>query len=160
MINYKPWKAIVIICCMAGMLASCDTEGQIGDTIRFRADKQNLDKAIDSLYAKYPEYKVPPTWEKYKNLSLRPNSYIEDKFFYFKSQPEEMYYVALIDDSAMAGDSARSRLAIRAINHGDGKWVLESGIDYKEEKAIVKRFDDEIVAKLKAYMKVRVSKGE
>jgi hypothetical protein len=160
MIKYKQAKVAIIMCCISGLLAGCTTMGQIGDSVRFNTSTAKLENAIDSLYAKYPEYKIPASWEKYKSAIVKPSPYTEDKFFYFKSNPEELYYVVLVNDSVMTDDSARTRLAIRAVNRGSDKWILEPDLDYKAEGAIIKRFDTEIVAKLKKYTKSKVLKEE
>ncbi|WP_183575460.1 hypothetical protein HDF18_16185 [Mucilaginibacter sp. X5P1] len=162
MIKHKQAKflIIIIIGCICSMLAACGTMGQIGDSVRFSTSTAKLESALDSLYKNYPEYKMPATWAKYKSSIVRESPFTEDKFFYFKSNPEELYYVVLINDSVMTDDSARTRLAIRAVNRGSDKWILESGLDNDEEEAVIKRFDDEIVSKLRVYTKSKVLKEE
>jgi len=162
MIKHKQAKVLIIIGCICSVLAACNTLGQVGDSVRFNTSTLKLDNAIDSLYKNYPEYQMPATWAKYKNSIVKrsPSLYTEDKFFYFKSNPNEMYYVVLVNDSLMTDDSARTRLAIRAVNRGSDKWTLESGLDNDAEKAVIKRFDDEIVTKLRAYTKSKVLKEE
>jgi len=162
MIKHKQAKVLIMLCCICSMLAACNTLGQIGDSVRFNTSTANLENALDSLYKNYPEYKMPATWAKYKSsiVKVSPSPYTEDKFFYFKSNPEELYYVVLINDSVMTDDSARTRLAIRAVNRGSDKWILESGLDNDAEETIIKRFDDEIVSKLRVYTKSKVLKEE
>jgi len=162
MIKHKQAKVLITIGCICSILTACNTLGQVGDSIRFNTSTLKLDNAIDSLYKNYPEYKMPASWEKYKNSIIKasPSPYTEDKFFYFKSSPEEVYYVVLVNDSLMTDDSARTRLAIRAVNRGSDKWILESGLDNDAEEAVIKRFDDEIVTKLRTYTKSKVMKEE
>src|SRR3569833_751866 len=130
-----------MLCSITILLAGCDTMGQIGGTYSFHTSKDTLERAIDTLFAKYPEYKMPQKWEQYNTLKPRPASYLENKYFYFKDQPEEMYYVVLIDNLVMTGDSSRAGLAIRAVNTGKSKWLLESALGYGDERRIAKRFD-------------------
>ena len=71
-----------------------------------------------------------------------------------------MYYVVLIDNLVMSGDSSRSGLAIRAVNTGKSKWLLESDLGYRDERRISKRFDSLIISKLKLYTGAKVRKEE
>jgi hypothetical protein len=153
-------KLIITICCICGAFYGCNVSGQIGSTFNFHKDKQQLEAAIDTLYAQHPEYKVPPEWAKYNNPPLSTAPYIENKLFYFKDSTREMYCVTLIDDSAMSRDSARSGLAIRAINKGSDKWLRDEDAGYKEQKRIEKRFDKEIIAKLEVITGSKVRREE
>jgi len=156
----KQAKLIITLCCLCGLMAACNKFGAIGDTINFRTTKPQLETAIDSLYAKYPQYKLPAKWAKYNNFPVKNPEYLETKIFYFKSQPEEMYYISLIDDSVMTGDSARTGLAIRAVNRGDGTLLKEDNIDFEDGKRMEKRFNDEIVSKLEALTKTKAKEEE
>ena len=160
MINLKYFNAFIILCCISALLAGCDTMGQVGDSYSFRTSKDTLERAIDTLFAKYPEYKMPEKWEQYNTLKPRPVPYLDNKYFYFKDQPEEMYYVVLIDNLVMNGDSSHSALAIRAVNTGKSKWLLESDLGYGDERRISKRFDSLIISKLKLYTGAKVRKEE
>lgn len=160
MINRKHLNAFIILCCISALLAGCDTMGQIGDSYSFHTSKDTLERAIDTLFAKYPEYKMPQKWEQYNTLKPRPAPYLENKYFYFKDRPEEMYYVVLVDNLVMNGDSSHSALAIRAVNTGRSKWLLESDLGYRDERRISKRFDSLIVSKLKLYTGAKVRKEE
>jgi len=160
MINRKYINAFIMLCNITILLAGCDTMGQIGGTYSFHTSKDTLERAIDTLFAKYPEYKMPQKWEQYNTLKPRPASYLENKYFYFKDQPEEMYYVVLIDNLVMTGDSSRAGLAIRAVNTGKSKWLLESALGYGDERRIAKRFDTEIISKLQQYTGAKVRKEE
>jgi hypothetical protein len=158
--KHNQTKFIIAICCVCGFILSCGVSGQVGGTFNFHKDKQQLEAALDSLYTQHPEYKVPAKWAQYNTFSTGKSTYLEGKTFYFASQPEEMYYVSLIDDSAMSGDSARAGLAIRAINRGSDKWLKEEDLDYKDERKAQKRFYEEIVSKLEGYTKSKASREE
>jgi hypothetical protein len=144
------------ICCFN---TACDTQGQIGATANFKTSHQILERAIDTLYAKYPDYQIPQKWKAYDNFYVRPSKFLSKKIFYFKSQPEEMYDVTLIDDSIMTGDTSQTGLAIRAINRG-GAWIQQDKLTYKQQKKIQKRFNKEIIAKLKGFTKAKVEMEE
>lgn len=153
--KYKPTTVVILLCCICCLIAACDTMGQIGDTANFKTSHQVLEAAIDTLYAKSPQYKVPQKWVQYDSLAMKPLPYMFKKIFYFKDKPEEMYYISLIDDSIMTGDTSQTGLAIRAVNRG-GDWMLVDKFDYKQQKKIQKRFNKEIISKLKAYTKAKV----
>jgi hypothetical protein len=137
------------------LITACDTQGQIGDTANFKTSHTILNAAIDTLYFKNPEYKIPATWLRYDNFAAKPSTYLFKKIFYFKDKPEEMYYVSLIDDSIMTGDTSQTGLAIRAVNRG-GEWMQVDKFDYKQQRKIQRRFNKEIISKLKEYTKAKV----
>lgn len=160
MINLKQAKLLITMFCTGVLLYGCDTMGQIGDTVSFRTSTDTLERAIDTLFAQHPEYKVPAQWEQYKNLKVRPADYVENKYFYLKSDTPEMYYVVLINNLKMRGDSSHTGLAIRAVNRGSDKWIREPDLDYKDEKRIARRFDTEIISKLQEYTGAKVRREE
>lgn len=153
--KYRPTQVIILLCCICCFIAACDTQGQIGDTANFKTSHPVLNAAIDTLYAKNPEYNVPSKWVQYDNFAAKPSKYLFKKVFYFKDKPEEMYYVSLIDDSIMTGDTSQTGLAIRAVNRG-GQWMQADKFDYRQQKKIQRRFNKEIISKLKAYTKAKV----
>ena len=160
MINLKQAKILIILFCAGVLLYGCDTMGQIGSTFNFHTSADTVQRALDTLFAKYPEYKVPKDWEKYETVKTRPTNYTENKYFYFKSDTPEIYCVVFIDNLKMMGDSSRTGLAIRAVNRGGDKWTLEQDLSYKEERRIAKRFDKEIIEKLQQYTGAKVRREE
>lgn len=160
MINLKQAKILIILFCTGALLYGCDTMGQIGDSFTFHTSADTLERALDTLFAKYPEYKVPKAWEQYETIKTRPTNYTENKYFFIKSDTPEMYCVVFVDNLKMMGDSSRAGLAIRAVNQGNSKWMLEQDLDYKDERKIAKRFDKEIIAKLQQYTGAKVRREE
>ncbi|MGF7073846.1 hypothetical protein [Mucilaginibacter sp. 3215] len=142
------------------LLMTCGTIGGIGKEVDFPVSKQNLEKAIDSLYAKHPEYKIPGKWKAFDGWSKAGYDFLESKIFYFKSPPEEMYYVTFIGDSAMLANPRKVGIGLRAIYNGDahGKWLLESELNSEEKERINTRFANEIITKLELYTKTKASK--
>ena len=69
-----------------------------------------------------------------------------------------MYYITFVGDSTLMTDTSKISIAIRAINRGKYKWQLDADLESKEKERIEKRFDDEIISKLKEYTKVRTWK--
>ena len=151
---------IIFFCLIFCLVISCGTLGSIGDTIFFPTSKKKLEIAIDSLYAKHPEYKIPEKWEPFNDWSKLGYDFLESRIFYFKSEPEEMYYVAFYGDSTILADTTKVGIGIRAMYNGDyrGRWLLGDSLSFKEKQRIKARFDREIVSKLEEYTKTKVTK--
>lgn len=159
MITKKKMISLAVIAqCLICGLVSCGTLGGIGDGIYFPISKKKLEIAMDSLYMKHPEYKAPKDWGKFNNWSERGYDFLESKIFYFKSSPEEMYYVTFIGDSTALASTTKIGIGIRALNKGSYKWLLNDDLDSKEKERIEKRFDDEIISKLEEYTKTKALK--
>lgn len=146
---------VICSCCM-----SCGTLGGIGNGKYFPTSKKYLEIAIDSLYSKQPEYKVPKKWEIYNSWSERGYDFLEGKIFYFRYPPEEMYYVTFIGDSTALADTTKVGIGIQAVynENNHGKWLLNNDLSSKEKERIEKRFDNEIISKLEKYTKTKVLK--
>ncbi len=145
----------VIICLIA---CGCGTLGGF-DNGTFPVTKRKLEIAIDSLYALHPEYEISTQWEKYNDWSARGYDFLESRIFYFKSPPEEMYYVTFVGDTAKISKTTDARIAIRSVFKGNTKrWVLEKEVDSKERERIEKRFDDEIISKLEQYTQTKAER--
>src|SRR5579859_2840745 len=146
---------LFIYCCTIG----CGSlDGGIGASIYFPTSKKKLEIAIDSLYAQYPEYKIPKNWKQYDSWSARGYDFIESRIFHFKKAPEEMYYVTFVGDSTTLADTTKIAIGISAVNKGSDKWLLNSDFSASEKGRIEKRFNDEIVTKLKQYVKANTSR--
>jgi len=110
---------------------------------RFEINDKALLTAIDSLYIKYPQYKVPEKWTIYDSYSYSQKRYgfSNERRFYFGPPTEEMYSVAIYDDDT------ESRIAISAM-HDFANWHLESNLSPDEIERIDNRFDSAIISKL------------
>jgi hypothetical protein len=132
------------------------------DTITFPTSKRTLVKVIDSLFAQYPEYKIPDKWKKEDNWKERGYDFLDTRIFYFKSVPEEMYYVSFYGDAndSLQVDTTKTGISIRAVDNGANYiWTKESDISSSEERRITKRFLNEIVSKIEQYTNTK-SVGE
>lgn len=109
---------------------------------------QKLRSDIDSLFYKNPQYKLPEKWEDLDDWSKRGLGFLNGKFFYFNSVPEEMYYVTI--DSSSINGPRKATMFIRSVNMGY-RWFNYADMDDKEKKRIEERFDNEIVLKLNKY---------
>jgi hypothetical protein len=155
-------KNLLIIACMQCfifmLITSCGTLGGFKDR-RFPLSKKNLETAMDSLYVKHPEYKIPAKWEYFNDWSKRGYDFLESRIFYFKSSPEEMYYVTFIGDSATLANPSSVSIAIRAVfKEKTNIWLLNDDVDSKEKARIESRFDEAIISKLEEYTKTKASK--
>ena len=141
------------------LLTGCIGAGTLGgfEAVSFPNSKSNVVKAIDSIYIVFPNYHLPDKWKAYDNWSERGYDFLDSRIFYFKSDPEEMYYVTFIGD---ANDSVQkvegiTSLAIRAYMKADkpGKWQKESETSSTERSRIEVRFRIEIVSKINDFTK-------
>src|SRR5438046_488962 len=108
------------------MAVSCGTLGGF-DEVYFSTSKQNVVNAIDTLYSRHPQYKIPDNWKSFDSWKERGFGFLDSRIFYFNSKPEEMYYVTFLGN---AKDTIQLQngivgMAIRAINRGSGKWEKE-----------------------------------
>jgi hypothetical protein len=140
-------RNIVFIILTAISISGCGA-GTLGgfDPIEFETDKKTLRVGIDSLYKLHPEYAIPHKWKDFDNWTERGYDFLEGRILYFASSPEEMYYITIL-----AGDE--TRVAVRAVHTGTGRWLLEEDFSVTERARIEKRFDFEIISKLEKLTK-------
>lgn len=132
-------------------LSGCGTLGGFNN-IDFPVTKINLVHAIDTLYARYPKYILPEKWKYYNNWEEKGYGFLDTRIFYFKSSPEEMYYVSFVGDDDPIHDSTKeTKIAIRSVFNVNTNWMLEENKNRSEKERITKRFKDEIVSKLEEY---------
>jgi hypothetical protein len=119
------------------------------EPVTFSRPKEKIRKAIDSLFVVYPEYRIPEKWGYWDNWKERGYGFLQSYIFYFEGRPEEMYYVTILGDGKTQADSAHTEIAIRAINRGKNRWLLHEDLSEGEKDRIMRRFDSEIISKLK-----------
>jgi predicted small secreted protein len=153
----KQTALIVLLFCCTNFIR-CGTLGGVGDDICFPTSMAKLKIAIDSLHNIYPEYKIPKKWEGLNNWSRKGYyDFLVGRIFYFKSSPEEMYYVTFIGDSFE--DTTKICIGIRSVfRESTYKWANDDSLVDKEKERIVKRFDNEIVSKLEKITKTKARK--
>ena len=138
-------------------MTNCD--GTLGgfDSRLFNVPKKNIEKAIDTLHQKNTELWIPEKWEEYNTWKQRGYDFLYSRIFYFKSEPEEMYYVTFVSD----GNENQERngptiLAIRSVfTKKHNNWLLIDDFEITEKERIEKRFEVEIVLKLEKYSKTK-----
>ena len=142
-------RSIAILIFTTIAISSCNLgAGTLGgfDARKFETDKKTLAAGIDSLYKRHREYVIPDKWKDFDNWSERGYDFLDGRILYFPSAPEEMYYFTIL-----AGD--QTRIAIRAVHGGSGRWLLEEDFSLTEKERIEKRFDVEIISKLEKFTK-------
>jgi hypothetical protein len=155
----KQKLGITMQCLIFTLITSCGTLGGFQDR-NFPTSKNKLEFAMDSLYVEHPEYNIPTRWKTFDNWSDRGYGFLESRIFYFKSPPEEMYYVTLVGDSTVLADSTNVTIAIRSVFNGiTNRWLLNDDVDVKEKARIESRFDKEIISKLERYTKTKASRN-
>lgn len=141
------------------LLYSCNGDmgsGALGgwNTIVFKASEEKLKMAIDSFYKSEPKYHEIRKWKEEADFWIKDHSYLKATIFYFKDEPEEMYFVTFVglgtDDNPNY-----SKLAIRGVENGDGRWKKHHDYGNVEQLRISRRFDVEIVKPLERILGVK-----
>lgn len=130
------------------------------DTRVFPTSKQKLVQAIDTLYSKYPNYKIPVKWKSRDDWKERGYDFLDSRIFYFPSDPEEMYYVTFYGDAndSIQVDTTITGISIRAVENATSGWTLEANTSSSDKKRIEARFDKEIISKLEKYTETKATR--
>lgn len=123
-------------------LSSCGTTGHLV-FYHFDANKYDVEKEIVNVINKDFAYKLPTKWS-----GVNKGDYFEMIYIYFKNNPEEIYRTGFTGDSSLWKHSSTSRLALVSQFDGD-IWRNESELSNKEVERIEKRFETEILSKIK-----------
>ncbi|AWV97142.1 hypothetical protein [Arcticibacterium luteifluviistationis] len=138
-------------------MISCD--GTLGgfESRSFNTPKQNIKRAIDTLFATNNELKIPEKWNEHDDWEDRGFGFLDTRIFYFQSEPEEMYYVSFVENGNEKQDeNGPTILAIRSIfTKRHNNWLKEEDFDDMEKERIETRFDTEIISKLENYSGVK-----
>ena len=135
-------------------LISCD--GTLGgfNIISFPVSKKKIEIAIDNIYSKYPEYKIPNKYQDYNKWDYWGANSLDTHTFYFRESPEEIYYISFIGEEETLKDTTHIDIAIRSVFVGRKmKWLKQENFSKEEESRIQTRFKTEIIAKLEKYTK-------
>jgi hypothetical protein len=151
---------ILFICTLTGCFYGAGTLGGF-DIRAFPTSKKNLVRAIDTLFAKHPEYIIPYKWESRDDWKARGYDFLDSRIFYFNSNPEEMYYVSFIGDAndSIQADTTITSISIRAVSSKEtAGWTLEKETSSADKEEIEKRFDKEIISKLEKYTRTKATR--
>lgn len=123
-------------------LSSCGTTGHIV-FYHFNSNKYDVEKEISNIINKNSEYTVPQKWFEHTK-----GDYFERIYIYFQNNPEELYQIGFTGDSTDWKRSSSSRLGLISIYQGK-EFQYEDQLSDKEIKRIEKRFETEILSKIK-----------
>ncbi|MBB6498156.1 hypothetical protein [Pedobacter cryoconitis] len=114
----------------------------------FPVSNKQLALSINSIYKEYPKYKVPEKWKYESEYWIRDGFEVSKiMFFYFDSNPEEMYFVSFLEPG-LVKNPEYARLAIRSIFTEKTGWKEIKKYSDSEKLRIEGRFEQEIIPKL------------
>ena len=122
-------------------LTSCGTTGHIS-FYNFNASKAEIENEIMSTINDDSTYTVPKKW-----LSHTSDDYFKRIYIYFKDKPEELYQIGFTNEADWQ-DSPSSRLGLISVYSGH-QFQYESDLSKKEIQRITKRFETQILSKVK-----------
>jgi len=125
-------------------ITGCGTLGSFS-IMHFSVNKKVLSLSIDSLYLNYPSYKIPEKWKKFDDWKDRGYGFLDSRIFYFRNNPEEMFYVTITGDTSA---QSHSQMSIRAVCRGNAKWLLQENFSKSEIEKIELKFESEILSKI------------
>ena len=136
-INKKKYFYFILL-----LTASCGTLGHI-QFYRFDKPKAEVELDLLSVINKDSVYSPPLKWNDYE---LGSDS-IYDIFILFKTAPKELYQVRFANKSSW---NSSNICKLGLVGVFDGKlWHFEKDLDSKEEERLKKRFESEILSKMK-----------
>jgi hypothetical protein len=150
---------ILLICTLTGCFYGAGTLGGF-DIRTFPTSKTTLVRAIDTLFAKHPEYVIPYKWQSRDDWKARGYDFLDSRIFYFSSNPEEMYYVSFIGDAndSIQANTKMTSISIRAVASNESVgWTLEKETSSADKERIEKRFNEEIILKLEKYTRTKAT---
>lgn len=118
----------------------------------FPFTNKEVTASVNSLYEKYPEYLIPKKWEEESGY-WKNDGYDKSRilFFYFKSAPEEMYFVFLVAPG-FVDHPEYARLAVISVYSEKTGWKVIKEQSDKDKVRIQQRFENEIISKLEKSM--------
>ena len=137
---------LFLISLLSFSLVSCGGSGHIM-LYNFNAPKYDVHKEILDVINKDSTYTVPKKWIEVAKEAKEAGDGLEYFFLYFKHKPEEMYEMQFAD-SASWNNSLKSSLGLNSRFDGHF-WKYGKDLSSKENERITKRFEDEILSKLK-----------
>ena len=123
------------------LLSSCGTTGHI-IFYQFEANKYDVEKEILNVINN-SSHTLPTKWK-----DCNKGDYFEMTYVYFKNNPEEIYRLRFKYDSSIWNTSSTSTLALISQFDGD-TWRNDDELSNKEIQRIQKRFETEILSKIK-----------
>ena len=136
------------LACLFGSMYGAGTLGGF-ESRTFNVNKYVLERA----------YRIPEKWNEANDWTARGYDFLDTRIFYFKSNPEEMYYVSFMGDSVDWKVNQYCIISVRSVYNEKDGWRLENNCPFYEDNRIEKRFDEEIIAKLEKGLNIMVMKN-
>ena len=133
---------IFFYCIFASSMISCGTLGHI-QFYNFNASKDAVEENLLAVINKDARYTPPSKWNGYESGA----DSTRDIFIMFQSIPMEVYQVDFAFKESWS-NSASCKLALVCVFDGN-LWHFEDDLSSKEENRVMKRFESEILSKMK-----------
>jgi hypothetical protein len=130
------------ISCLLIFLSSCTYRGHM-IFYDFKYSKYEVENEINRVINENQNYVVPVKWK-----DCNKGDYYERIYVYMKSNPEELYRIGFTEDSTVWKNSSTSRLGLISQFDGDA-WRYNDELSKKDVDRITKRFEHEILSKIK-----------
>jgi hypothetical protein len=124
------------------LLSGCGTLGHL-QFYYFNADKYKVEKDLVHVINADSTHAVPEKWNYAATVG-----FLHEKYVYFNNSPEEMYQIGFTGDSSEWDREGVCKLSLDGIFKWS-KWEFEGKISSSEEKRVEKRFETEILARVK-----------
>ena len=138
-------KAITKIILLIGLIVnSCSREGYPNMQFYYFFDKKHsIEKDFLQVVSTTTDT-IPLKWREY----AVPFDFMDDKFIYFKNNPEEILRVNFIRDSTQGNQKSNCKVSLFGLFNGN-KWIFNYEISSDEKERIKKRLETEILSKMK-----------
>ena len=128
-----------ILVFVLGVLFSCGTLGHI-QFYNIQASKEMVDSVVIKLSTNTP---IPNKWKKY----VQSMDFLDEKFYYFDSSPEEVYRFGCVGDSLDWKSHANCKIALYGIFDGKS-WRVTNEINKEEQERMRLRFEKLVLGKM------------
>ena len=136
-------KNLIFLLLSSIFLESCGTTGHV-QFYNFDTRKDEVEKELRFIIHERSGHSIPAKWSDiYKDPG--PIEYI---YVYFSKLPEEMYQVGFTGDSNEWKTSVKCQLGLVGLFRGD-HWEYRKELSYKEIERMKKRFEREILSKIR-----------
>lgn len=125
-------------------MTSCNTEGY--STMQFyyfNGTKSQVEKDLLRVINLYTDT-IPTKWKGY----AVPFDFMDDRFVYFKNNPEEILRVGFPVDTINRTSKNSTKFGLFGLFKGN-KWIFNRDISSNEKERIKKRLETEIFSKMK-----------
>lgn len=133
----------ILVVFVLSLMYSCGTTGHI-QFYNYSISKDRIENDLLSVINKDSAYTAPSKWNDYE---LGVDS-VYDIFVLFQSNPKEIYQLDFVGSPSDWKINSTCKLALVGVF--DGKlWHFEKDLSSDEEARVMKRFETEILSKMK-----------